>query len=133
MSKHAEHAAESLLFTNTFESPSLLLVWVGRSAAPRKRKYPEHESSRWFYDRAMKQAVAVPFATRQLAGLGTERHEAHEQRLTLTFDNSPTSGVIEDVLDTLRAEDIHATFFAVGSDLEYETRVGGQSESGGRG
>lgn len=43
--------------------------------------------------------------------------ELPRRRLTLTFDNGPTSGVTEYVLDELAARDIEATFFVVGQDL----------------
>lgn len=43
-------------------------------------------------------------------------------RLTLTFDNGPTPGVTEGVLDQLGARGIKATFFVVGSDLLREGR-----------
>lgn len=39
-------------------------------------------------------------------------------RLTLTFDNGPTPGVTEHVLDVLADRAIRATFFVVGRDLE---------------
>jgi Predicted xylanase/chitin deacetylase len=39
------------------------------------------------------------------------------RRLTLTFDNGPTPGVTEHVLDTLAERDLKATFFVVGRDL----------------
>ncbi|GAB04523.1 polysaccharide deacetylase family protein [Gordonia amarae] len=39
-------------------------------------------------------------------------------RLTLTFDNGPTPGVTEGVLDALRERDLPATFFVVGSWLD---------------
>jgi len=38
-------------------------------------------------------------------------------RVTLTFDNGPTAGVTEHVLDELAAWDVHATFFVIGSKL----------------
>ena len=38
-------------------------------------------------------------------------------RLTLTFDNGPTPGVTEHVLDALAARGLRATFFTVGNDL----------------
>jgi peptidoglycan/xylan/chitin deacetylase (PgdA/CDA1 family) len=38
-------------------------------------------------------------------------------RVTLTFDNGPWPGVTEQVLDTLAARDLHATFFVVGKQL----------------
>lgn len=38
-------------------------------------------------------------------------------RLTLTFDNGPTPGVTEGVLDQLAARGIKVTFFVVGTDL----------------
>jgi peptidoglycan/xylan/chitin deacetylase (PgdA/CDA1 family) len=39
-------------------------------------------------------------------------------RLTLTFDNGPTPGITERVLDALEDADIRATFFLVGKQLE---------------
>ncbi len=39
------------------------------------------------------------------------------RRLTLSFDNGPTPGVTEHVLDELAARDLKATFFVVGRDL----------------
>lgn len=43
-------------------------------------------------------------------------------KLTLTFDNGPTPGVTEGVLDELARRGIRATFFVVGSDLRREQR-----------
>jgi peptidoglycan/xylan/chitin deacetylase (PgdA/CDA1 family) len=43
-------------------------------------------------------------------------------RLTLTFDNGPTPGVTERVLDTLAERGIKATFFVVGTDLLRDQR-----------
>lgn len=40
------------------------------------------------------------------------------RRATLSFDNGPTAGVTEAVLDTLAEYDIKATFFIVGNDLQ---------------
>ena len=39
------------------------------------------------------------------------------KRVTLTFDNGPTPGVTEHVLDVLASRGIHATFFIVGQKL----------------
>jgi peptidoglycan/xylan/chitin deacetylase (PgdA/CDA1 family) len=39
------------------------------------------------------------------------------RRVTLTFDNGPTPGVTEHVLDILAARQIRATFFALGKNL----------------
>lgn len=44
------------------------------------------------------------------------------RRLTLTFDNGPTPGVTEGVLDVLAERGIRATFFCVGTDLLEEGR-----------
>ena len=38
-------------------------------------------------------------------------------RVTLTFDNGPTPGVTEHVLDALAARELQATFFVIGSKL----------------
>ena len=40
------------------------------------------------------------------------------KRVTLTFDNGPTPGVTERVLDILSAGKIHSTFFVLGKNLE---------------
>ena len=39
------------------------------------------------------------------------------RRITLTFDNGPTPGVTEDVLDALAARNAKATFFVIGEQL----------------
>jgi peptidoglycan/xylan/chitin deacetylase (PgdA/CDA1 family) len=39
-------------------------------------------------------------------------------RVTLTFDNGPTPGITEQVLDELGERELHATFFVVGRDLD---------------
>jgi len=39
------------------------------------------------------------------------------RRVTLTFDNGPTLGVTESVLDVLAAREVKTTFFAVGQNL----------------
>lgn len=39
------------------------------------------------------------------------------RRVTITFDNGPTPGVTESVLDELGARDLRVTFFVVGRDL----------------
>jgi peptidoglycan-N-acetylglucosamine deacetylase len=39
-------------------------------------------------------------------------------RVTLTFDNGPTPGITEHVLDQLGERGLRATFFVVGSDLQ---------------
>ena len=44
------------------------------------------------------------------------------RRLTLSFDNGPTPGVTEAVLDELAQRGILATFFVVGRDLQREGR-----------
>lgn len=48
----------------------------------------------------------------------------HVKRVTLTFDNGPTPGVTEQVLDILSARRIQATFFAVGEKI---ARPGGRA------
>ncbi len=39
-------------------------------------------------------------------------------KVTLTFDNGPSPGVTEQVLDTLAARDVKTTFFVVGEQLQ---------------
>lgn len=43
--------------------------------------------------------------------------EIKAKRVTLTFDNGPTPGITEHVLDTLSARRIQSTFFVVGEKL----------------
>ncbi|TMQ90957.1 polysaccharide deacetylase family protein [Actinomadura soli] len=43
--------------------------------------------------------------------------EADRRRVTLTFDNGPTPGVTDNVLDALAARRVSATFFVVGTQL----------------
>lgn len=50
-----------------------------------------------------------------------ERNE--RRRVTLTFDNGPTPGVTDTVLDTLKSRGVLATFFVVGTQLR---RPGGR-------
>lgn len=40
------------------------------------------------------------------------------KKITLTFDNGPTPGVTERVLDTLAERGLRATFFVIGSNLD---------------
>ena len=42
-------------------------------------------------------------------------------RITLTFDNGPTPGVTDDVLEVLAQHDVPATFFVVGDRLRQPT------------
>src|SRR5947208_2063040 len=58
---------------------------------------------------------------------GTAQHDRRRagravKRLTLTFDNGPTPGVTEHVLDELARRDLKATFFMVGTDLRLPGR-----------
>jgi peptidoglycan/xylan/chitin deacetylase (PgdA/CDA1 family) len=41
----------------------------------------------------------------------------HMTRVTLTFDNGPTPGVTEEILELLSTRNIHATFFVIGEKL----------------
>lgn len=43
--------------------------------------------------------------------------EGERRRVTLTFDNGPTPGVTDDVLDVLASQKVLATFFVVGTQL----------------
>ncbi len=44
-------------------------------------------------------------------------HDADRRRVTLTFDNGPTPGVTDKVLDALATRRVRATFFLVGDQL----------------
>lgn len=51
-------------------------------------------------------------------------HDTGRRRVTLTFDNGPTPGVTDAVLDVLAAHRVKATFFVVGERLR---RPGGRA------
>jgi peptidoglycan/xylan/chitin deacetylase (PgdA/CDA1 family) len=44
--------------------------------------------------------------------------DATRRRVTLTFDNGPTPGVTDDVLDVLRDHELAAVFFVIGNRFE---------------
>ncbi|ONI38557.1 polysaccharide deacetylase [Candidatus Epulonipiscium fishelsonii] len=43
--------------------------------------------------------------------------EEQEKIIYLTFDDGPTQGITENILDTLKQEDVKATFFVVGREI----------------
>ncbi len=51
-------------------------------------------------------------------------------KVTLTFDNGPTPGVTEEVLDMLAGRGLRATFFVVGTRLRHTGRPGAGEASG---
>lgn len=56
--------------------------------------------------------------TFMIAGDIIARVETDRPRIALTFDDGPAPKHLQDVLDTLAAEDVPATFFLVGRDVE---------------
>lgn len=51
-------------------------------------------------------------------GQGTpDAQETPQKVMYLTFDDGPTPGVTEDLLDALKAKDVKATFFVVGKEI----------------
>ena len=48
----------------------------------------------------------------------TEGDNVQQRRVTLTFDNGPTPGITERVLDVLAAHDIATSFFLIGDRLQ---------------
>jgi peptidoglycan-N-acetylglucosamine deacetylase len=51
------------------------------------------------------------------SGRQPDGRTASSKRLTLTFDNGPTPGITERVLDILARHGLHATFFVIGRQL----------------
>lgn len=56
--------------------------------------------------------------TFQFFGELVDRVETNEKVVALTFDDGPHPAGAQHVLDTLAAEQVHATFFLMGRDLE---------------
>jgi len=56
--------------------------------------------------------------TFQLVGEIIDRVETAEKLVALTFDDGPTRGYTQNVLDTLQAQGIRGTFFLVGSEMK---------------
>lgn len=50
-------------------------------------------------------------------GMETPMDQPEEKIVYLTFDDGPTKGVTEQILDVLKAEDVKATFFVVGKEI----------------
>ncbi|MGW8181140.1 MAG: polysaccharide deacetylase family protein, partial [bacterium] len=53
----------------------------------------------------------------QFAGEIVNRVETRKKLVALTFDDGPTKGYTENVLDTLETQGIRGTFFLVGSEM----------------
>ena len=62
--------------------------------------------------------------TFQFFGDLVHRVETGEKLVALTFDDGPDPAGTQQVLDVLEAEDVHATFFLVGRDLEEHPDLG---------
>ncbi len=56
--------------------------------------------------------------TFQVAGEIVPRVETREKVVALTFDDGPTPGYTEEVLGTLEREDVEATFYLIGEEIE---------------
>ena len=56
--------------------------------------------------------------TEQLAGEIINRVETTDNVVALTFDDGPTPGYAQRILDVLEQEDVRATFFLVGNAIE---------------
>jgi peptidoglycan/xylan/chitin deacetylase (PgdA/CDA1 family) len=54
----------------------------------------------------------------------------YSKRLTLTFDNGPTPGITERVLDILARNCVQATFFVIGTEFK-NPNFAAMAESGG--
>src|SRR5687768_951326 len=69
-------------------------------------------------------AVAIGFwqigksRTFQFFGTITARVETGEKIVALTFDDGPTPQFTDEILEVLKQQDVKATFFFIGGDLE---------------
>src|SRR5262245_59261430 len=78
---------------------------------------------------AMIAAIAAAFQisksrTFQFFGDIVPRVNTRQKAVALTFDDGPTPGVTEEVLSILNQEDVKATFFVIGADLERNLEEG---------
>jgi len=64
--------------------------------------------------------------TFQFFGDLVDRVETNEKVVALTFDDGPDPAGAQQVLDLLKAEDVPATFFLMGRDLEKHPELGRQ-------
>ncbi|MDX8147853.1 polysaccharide deacetylase family protein [Lentzea sp. BCCO 10_0061] len=64
--------------------------------------------------------------TFQFFGDLVDRVETNEKLVALTFDDGPDPAGAQQVLDLLKAEDVPATFFLMGRDLEKHPELGRQ-------
>lgn len=62
--------------------------------------------------------------TFQFFGTITARVETDEKIVALTFDDGPTPQFTDEILDVLKQQDIKATFFLIGKDLEKHPEAG---------
>jgi len=62
--------------------------------------------------------------TWQAAGKIIARVDTKDSVVALTFDDGPVARVADSVMATLRARDVHATFFVMGQDLRAAPEVG---------
>ena len=66
----------------------------------------------------------------QLFGALVHRVDTESPLIALTFDDGPTPGKTEQILQILAAEQIHATFFLTGQELQQHPQLL-QKNSGG--
>ena len=71
----------------------------------------------WFAHGGQVWRLAGPIAPPGSSASGGSSLHVVQPVVTLTFDNGPTAGVTERVLDILKSRDTPATFFVVGSQL----------------
>ena len=60
----------------------------------------------------------------QLLGEPIVRVETTSRVVALTFDDGPNPRYVDDILEVLRAEQVHATFFVIGSELARHPELG---------
>src|SRR5262245_6236357 len=78
---------------------------------------------------AMIAAIAAAFQisksrTFQFFGDIVPRVNTRQKAVALTFDDGPTPGVTDEILSILKKEDVKATFFVIGADLERNLEEG---------
>jgi peptidoglycan-N-acetylglucosamine deacetylase len=62
--------------------------------------------------------------TFQFFGKITPRVETQEKLVALTFDDGPTPRFTDEILETLKQQDVKATFFLIGGELEKNPEEG---------
>lgn len=62
--------------------------------------------------------IFIPLAISFGISINTPADECSEKSIYLTFDDGPAGKVTLSILDTLKKEDVHATFFLIGNQIK---------------